>query len=170
VTGSVVDGSPGMKDIGAIVRMIVDSLPGPLRRVRVQADGCVVEVEWNTDGTVGGEGTGREREGPAAVARGPAGASKADANASVADAAEIGPRPITALVVGTFYRRPSPEAPPFVEVGDPVEAGQQVATIETMKLFTPVTAQAAGRVVAIHAEDGEMVEFGQPLLDLSPVG
>jgi acetyl-CoA carboxylase biotin carboxyl carrier protein len=70
---------------------------------------------------------------------------------------------ITAPMVGTFYRAPSPDAPPFVEVGSTVERGQPICLIEVMKLFTTINAEAAGRIVEIGAENGELVEYGRTL-------
>ncbi|GAA0232652.1 hypothetical protein GCM10009527_031490 [Actinomadura nitritigenes] len=72
--------------------------------------------------------------------------------------------------MGTFYGRPSPDEPPFVEVGDVVEEGQQVALIEAMKLFNAVTAAVRGRIAKVHVADGDMVEYDQPLFDLVPEG
>ena len=73
-----------------------------------------------------------------------------------------------ALLVGTFYRAPEPGAAPFVEVGDIVEAGQDVAIIEAMKMMNRVQTDRAGRVVEILVEDGETVEFEQPLIVIEP--
>jgi acetyl-CoA carboxylase biotin carboxyl carrier protein len=67
-------------------------------------------------------------------------------------------------MVGTFYRAAEPGAAPFVQVGDPVETGQQVGIVEVMKLMTPVEADRPGRVVAILADDAVPVEHGQPLI------
>lgn len=71
--------------------------------------------------------------------------------------------PVPAPVMGTFYRRPAPDAPPFVEPGDEVGPDTTVAIVEVMKLMMPVTADVAGRVAEVCAEDGAMVEEGQPL-------
>jgi acetyl-CoA carboxylase biotin carboxyl carrier protein len=70
---------------------------------------------------------------------------------------------VVAPMVGTFYRAPSPEAPPFVEMGTVVEKGQALCLIEVMKLFTTVYAERAGRVVLIGPNNGDLVEFGQTL-------
>ena len=70
---------------------------------------------------------------------------------------------IIAPMVGTFYRAPSPEAPPFVEIGSAVEKGQPLGLIEVMKLFTTIYAERAGRIVQIGASNGDLVEFGQTL-------
>ena len=71
--------------------------------------------------------------------------------------------PVPAPVMGTFYRRPAPDAPAFVEPGDEVEPDTTVAIIEVMKLMMPVTADVAGRIAEVCAEDGAMVEEGAVL-------
>jgi acetyl-CoA carboxylase biotin carboxyl carrier protein len=76
---------------------------------------------------------------------------------------------ITAPMVGTFYRAPSPDAPPFVEIGHTVQKGQAVCVIEVMKLFTTINAEHDGRVVQIGAQNGDLVEFGQTLFVIEPV-
>ena len=70
--------------------------------------------------------------------------------------------------VGLFWRAPSPTAPPFVEVGARVEAGDTIAIVEVMKLMNHVKAGCAGVVSAIHAQNGEMVEYGEPLITIAP--
>ena len=70
--------------------------------------------------------------------------------------------------IGIVWRSPKPGAPPFVEVGDSVEADDTVCIIEVMKLMTHVKAGAAGRVVRIHPANGDTVEFGTPLVDIAP--
>jgi acetyl-CoA carboxylase biotin carboxyl carrier protein len=75
---------------------------------------------------------------------------------------------ITAPMVGTFYRTPSPDAPPFVEVGSVVSKGQSLCLIEVMKLFTTIHAERAGRIVSIGPNNGDLVEFGQTLFVLEP--
>jgi acetyl-CoA carboxylase biotin carboxyl carrier protein len=67
-------------------------------------------------------------------------------------------------MVGTFYRAPSPGAKAFVEVGDSVKAGQTVCIIEAMKLLNEIEADKDGVVKAILAENGQPVEYGEPLL------
>ena len=72
-------------------------------------------------------------------------------------------------MIGVFYRAPEPGAPPFVEVGDPVAAGQTLCLLEAMKLFNELKSESAGVVRAIHVENGEPVEFGQLLFELEPL-
>ncbi|MBI3087600.1 MAG: acetyl-CoA carboxylase biotin carboxyl carrier protein [Candidatus Omnitrophica bacterium] len=75
---------------------------------------------------------------------------------------------IKSPMVGTFYRAPAPDAPPFVEVGQDVDAGQVVCIIEAMKLMNEIKSEVAGQVMEVLIENGEAVEFGQPLFALEP--
>jgi acetyl-CoA carboxylase biotin carboxyl carrier protein len=75
---------------------------------------------------------------------------------------------VTSPSVGLFWRAPSPGAPPFIEVGAPVAAGDTVAIVEVMKLMNHVTAPVSGTVIAVLPENGEAVEFGQVLAVIDP--
>lgn len=70
---------------------------------------------------------------------------------------------ITSPMVGTFYRAPSPEAKPYLEIGTVVEKGDVVCIIEAMKMMNEIQAEARGRVLKILAENGQPVEYEQPL-------
>jgi len=70
---------------------------------------------------------------------------------------------IKSPLVGTFYRSPSPGAPPFVEVGDIVSPGQVLCIIEALKVMNEIESDVRGKVVKILVENGETVEYGQPL-------
>lgn len=83
-------------------------------------------------------------------------------------AAEAGVR-IPSPMVGTFYRAPSPDAKPYVEVGTVVEKGDVVCIIEAMKMMNEIQAEARGRVVKIFVENGQPVEYEQPLFLLEPL-
>jgi acetyl-CoA carboxylase biotin carboxyl carrier protein len=89
-------------------------------------------------------------------------------SAPLAQTADLpaGARIVNAPNLGTFYRAPKPGAAPYVEIGDTVAEGEELCLIEVMKLFTAVRAEAAGRLHAVLAEDGSMVEAGQPLFAL----
>jgi oxaloacetate decarboxylase (Na+ extruding) subunit alpha len=76
---------------------------------------------------------------------------------------------IEAPMVGTFYRAPQPGAPPFVEEGDAVAAGQTLCILEAMKLMNEVKAEVEGIVRTIHVQNGQAVEYGQALFDLEPM-
>ncbi len=75
---------------------------------------------------------------------------------------------ITAPIVGTFYRAPNPTASPFVEIGDHVEPGTILCIIEAMKLMNEITSDVAGEIVKIYVENGQPVEYGQPLFAIKP--
>ena len=75
---------------------------------------------------------------------------------------------VTAPSVGVFYRRPSPDQAPFVQVGSEVAAKDPVCLIEVMKMFTGVVAPCKGRIADILIEDAAMVEYGQPLMYIEP--
>jgi acetyl-CoA carboxylase biotin carboxyl carrier protein len=70
---------------------------------------------------------------------------------------------IKSPMVGTFYSAPDPESPPFVQVGDPVGPDTIVCIVEAMKVFNEIPAEVSGRVVGVLVENGEPVEFGQPM-------
>ena len=74
------------------------------------------------------------------------------------------PGTLKSPMVGTAYRRPSPDTKVFVEVGSVVKAGERVVLVEAMKTFNEILAPRAGTVVAIFVEDGQPVEYGEPLL------
>lgn len=75
---------------------------------------------------------------------------------------------MAAPMTGTFYRSPAPGDPPFVQPGDEVKAGQTVALIEVMKLFSELKAEVDGTVARIDAQDRCLVEYGQPLMWIEP--
>jgi acetyl-CoA carboxylase biotin carboxyl carrier protein len=113
------------------------------------------------------------RAAPEIVVGAPAGVP-APAGAAGAATAAAGPEAAPAIeghvvkspMVGTFYRSPSPGAKPFVEVGDAVKAGQTVCIIEAMKLLNEIEADQDGVVKAILVENGQPVEYGEPLVVL----
>ena len=88
------------------------------------------------------------------------------ASASAEPAAGQEGHVVKAPMVGTFYRSPSPDAKPFVEVGQPVKEGETICIIEAMKLMNEIEADASGVVKAILVENGQPVEYGQPLFIL----
>jgi acetyl-CoA carboxylase biotin carboxyl carrier protein len=76
---------------------------------------------------------------------------------------------IKSPMVGTFYRAPSPESPPFVEVGQIVEVGQVVCIVEAMKLMNEIKSEVRGKITEISVGNAEPVEFGQALFVVEPV-
>ena len=75
---------------------------------------------------------------------------------------------IKSPMVGTFYRAPAPDAPPFVEMGQDLDVGQVVCIIEAMKLMNEIKAEVSGRIAEVLVDNGSPVEFGQPLFVVEP--
>jgi acetyl-CoA carboxylase biotin carboxyl carrier protein len=92
----------------------------------------------------------------------PAAAAPISAAAAPAPAAAEG-EAVTSPMVGTFYRKSSPDAPPFVNVGDAVSEGQTLCIIEAMKVMNEIKAEKSGTISAVIAEDGNPVQFGDIL-------
>jgi acetyl-CoA carboxylase biotin carboxyl carrier protein len=86
-----------------------------------------------------------------------------------ADVAE-GMTAVRAPMLGAFYRSPSPGEPPFVQIGQHVKPDDTVCLIEVMKLFNSIKAGVEGEVVQIRVEDGALVEYGEALIVIRPVG
>jgi acetyl-CoA carboxylase biotin carboxyl carrier protein len=99
---------------------------------------------------------------PAPVAAAPAAAPVAHAAAPAAPAVQAGDT-INSPIVGTFYKAASPEAAPFVEVGQIVEKGHCLCLVEAMKLFNEIEAEFRCKIVKICKENAQPVEFGEPL-------
>ena len=105
---------------------------------------------------------------PAPQAFAPAAAS-AGASAAPAAAAPVDDKAhvVTSPFVGTFYRKPNPDSPNYVTVGDRVEKGAALCIVEAMKLMNEIEADASGTITAILVEDGVSVEYGQPLFKIA---
>ena len=93
---------------------------------------------------------------------------RGSAPSDAATGAATGAVPITAPMLGVFYRAEGPAEAPFVEVGARVESGTVVGLIEVMKLMNAVQSEISGTVVEICAENGRLVEYGQPLVRVAP--
>ena len=105
----------------------------------------------------------------AAPAAGPSGAEvAAPVGGASVPAASASVKKVTAPLVGVFYSSPSPDAEPYVKVGDRVEAGQVLCILEAMKLFNEITSDHAGVIARIIPENGELVSLGQELFWIEP--
>ncbi|WP_248958501.1 acetyl-CoA carboxylase biotin carboxyl carrier protein [Sphaerisporangium perillae] len=135
--------------------------PAPLRRITVSTATLALQVEWADTGPPGAGAPAPAGQTGQSGQSGPDGAEEAGDG-------QDGTIVITSPMVGTFYRAGEPGAPPFVEVGDIVEPGQQVGIIEAMKLMNAVQAEQGGRVSRIVATDGSPVQYEEPLLALVP--
>jgi acetyl-CoA carboxylase biotin carboxyl carrier protein len=133
--------------------------PGPVTRLRVRSGEVSVDMRWTAPA-----GVAAPPPAPAPAAS----AAPADGEAGHPEGAELAY--VRAPMVGTFYHAPSPDAPPFVKVGDVVEAGQQIGIVEAMKLMNAVEAEQPGRVIEIVVGNAAAVEFDQPLVAVAPLG
>ena len=97
----------------------------------------------------------------------PAPAETAASEPAAPAAAPATDNAVLSPMVGTFYRAPSPDAASFVEVGQTVRVGDVLCIVEAMKMMNQIEADRAGTVTAIHVENGEAVEFDQPLISIS---
>jgi acetyl-CoA carboxylase biotin carboxyl carrier protein len=75
----------------------------------------------------------------------------------------------TSPIVGTFYRAPSPEASPFVEIGSRVKKGQVLCIVEAMKLMNVIESEIDGTIIKVLVENGQPVEYGEPLFLIEPI-
>jgi acetyl-CoA carboxylase biotin carboxyl carrier protein len=142
---------------GSVLRLLAE-LPKLPERIRISAQDIAVELQWRvTDQHAPPQGSATTTP---IIAATPTTEQPASGAASPAPA---GDHRITAATVGAFYRRSEPGAPPFVEVGDSVQVGQQIAIVEAMKLMIPVEADVDGLVCEVLKDDGQPVEFGEPL-------
>jgi len=103
--------------------------------------------------------------------------ASAPAPAAAQDSAAPEPQPepssetmhvLKSPIVGTFFAAPSPDAPSFVNVGDRVHVGQVLCIVEAMKLMNEIESEFAGEIARIHVENGQPVEYGQPLFTIKP--
>jgi len=129
-----------------------------LTEIEVQKGDLRIRVARTITATVMAPVAAAPAFAPAPVATAAPAAAPADAKAAAH------PGTVNSPMVGTAYRRPSPEAKPFIEVGQEVKVGERVLLVEAMKTFNDIVAPRAGKVVAILVEDGQPVEYGEPLL------
>jgi acetyl-CoA carboxylase biotin carboxyl carrier protein len=105
---------------------------------------------------------------PAALSAAPAGHAAAGSGPAAAVVVEEKGHVVTSPFVGTFYRKPNPDAPNYVAINDRVDKGQVLCIVEAMKLMNEIEADISGTVIGIMAEDGAPVEYGQPLFKIAP--
>jgi acetyl-CoA carboxylase biotin carboxyl carrier protein len=94
--------------------------------------------------------------------------AQASVQAPAATLEDPGLAVVKSPIVGTFYRSPDPNSPVFVNVGDTVKVGQVLCIIEAMKLMNEIEAELAGEIVRIHPENGQPIQYGEPLFSIRP--
>ncbi len=145
----------------------MDSLKALFDHLKAQTpDFSKIEIQLGCDRLA----VERQPVAAAAPAAAPAPVSAAPAVLSAspapAEAAQAG-KPVKSPIVGTFYAAPSPEAPPFVAVGAKVRAGQVLCIIEAMKMMNEIECESDGVISAVCVQNGDLVEYGQPLFMLA---
>jgi acetyl-CoA carboxylase biotin carboxyl carrier protein len=162
------DAHAAMRLLREEVGNLVKTVPGPVAGISLRLGECALEVTWAFPQAAAP--VPQPASHPAFQAAAPVRPSLATAAEAAVPPGSEGERPasyaVTAPLVGTFYVAAEPGAPPFVQPGDRVDAGQTIGIVEAMKLMNPVTAGHAGEVVEVVAGNGEPVEYGQVLVRL----
>jgi oxaloacetate decarboxylase (Na+ extruding) subunit alpha len=153
-------------NIKEIKEMLALMSENNLVELEIEKDGTKIRLKKSNPG--GDQFTGpyvieREKAGPAG------GRSVESVPAPAAEKPVVKTLEIKAPMVGTFYRAPSPEAPPYAEAGQVVEPGQVVCIIEAMKLMNEIKSEIRGRVVEVLVENAEPVEYGQSMFIIEPL-
>ena len=147
-----------LKEIKEIIQLMNEN---DLSEIELEREGTKIKIRK------GPSGAPVVVQGPAMAA--PAFAAPVGQTAVPVAAAPSGLKEIKAPMVGTFYRAPSPDAPPFVDVGQVVEIGQVVCILEAMKLMNEIKSDIRGKVIDIKVQNAEPVEFGTVLLVVEPL-
>ena len=155
-----------LKDIKAIIDLMKKN---SIAEFEMEKEGFKIKLKRSTNGGVA----------PAFFEEPPSGAGMSALPAPVAAKAPSSPAPLLAApsneieikapMVGTFYRAPSPESSPYVEIGAEVNADSVVCIIEAMKVMNEIKAEVKGVVTQVLAENGKPVEFGQTLFKVRPL-
>jgi len=143
-----------------------EGLTGEVRAlIEMMGRGGIAELLLETGGV-----KLRLRAHGATVAAGSAASGGQATTLVTTDAVEAEPEGIivTAPMIGTFYRSPGPGEPPFADAGETIENGQTIGIIEAMKIMNEIAADTGGIVVEYLAANGQPVEYGQPLMRLTP--
>ncbi len=125
-----------------------------LSELEVEKQGFKVRLKKGPDGHMESAVEQMLSKKPALPAHGPAEQPAAPAAKGIE---------IKSPMVGTFYKAPSPDSPPFVKIGDNIEVGQVVCVIEAMKLMNEIKSEVKGKIVSILVENADPIEFGQTL-------
>lgn len=157
-----------IKEIQSLIKFVARS---GASEVKLETDDIKITIRTGSAGS-GGETTYIQHV-PASVAAVP----QAPAPAAPAAPAEAAPAKkeedsnlvtIKSPIIGTFYRKPSPDKPNFVEVGDSIAVGDVLCVIEAMKLFNDIESEVSGKIVKVLVDDSSPVEFDQPLFLVDP--
>jgi len=157
-----------IKEIQSLIKFVAKS---GASEVKLETDDIKITIRTGAAGS-GGETTYIQQI-PAAVAQAvppvapPAAAAPAEAAAEKKEE-DSNLVTIKSPIIGTFYRKPSPDKPAFVEVGDTIGVGDVLCVIEAMKLFNDIESEVSGKIVKVLVDDSSPVEFDQPLFLIDP--
>ncbi|MCB9932619.1 MAG: acetyl-CoA carboxylase biotin carboxyl carrier protein [Planctomycetes bacterium] len=150
-------------DINEIHRLIELMNENELLELELVEDSKKIRLKKKYDGgprVIAAPMAAAPAHAPVAAAAAPQGAAPSGPPAGTIE--------IKSPMVGTFYRSSNPESPPYVEEGDAVTASTTVCIVEAMKVFNEIKAEVEGTVVAILVENGQTVEYGQPMFLVKP--
>ncbi|MGV6846473.1 MAG: acetyl-CoA carboxylase biotin carboxyl carrier protein [Lutibacter sp.] len=157
-----------LKDIQNLIKFVAKS---GASEVKLEMEDIKITIKTGSEKTE----TTIVQQAPMGMPQMPLAAAVAQPSAEVAKPVEESPKEvasnyieITSPIIGTFYRKPSPDKPVFVEVGDTVNEDTIVCIVEAMKLFNEIESEVSGKIVKVLVEDGTPVEFGQPLFLVEP--
>ncbi|OGF47437.1 MAG: acetyl-CoA carboxylase, biotin carboxyl carrier protein [Candidatus Firestonebacteria bacterium RIFOXYC2_FULL_39_67] len=153
------------------IKELIDLLKGSdVSEIEIEREGIKIKIKKGASGAV----VTPVMTAPQSIVHMPAvqqaaiPAPSAPAAASVPASAKSLGSTINSPMVGTFYKAPSPESVPFIKEGDIIKEGQTVCIIEAMKLMNELKSETKGRITKILVENGQAVEFGQPLFVVEP--
>lgn len=156
-----------LKDIQNLIKFVAKS---GASEVKLEMEDIKITIKTGTERAE----TTILHQAPLSIPQMPASQMSAQAPAQVASETSVVKEAavkyieITSPIIGTFYRRPSPDKPVFVEVGDMVSPNTVVCMVEAMKLFNEIESEVSGKIVKILVEDGTPVEYGQPIFLVDP--
>jgi len=157
-----------LKEIQNLIRFVAKS---GASEVKLEMDDVKITIRTGSDSeTTIVQQVPVQAQMPQAVAPTPAAPAAPAQDAAPAAAAEDDSKYITikSPIIGTFYRKPSPDKPLFVEVGQTIAEGDVLCIIEAMKLFNEIESEVSGKIVKILVDDSSPVEFDQPLFLVDP--
>jgi acetyl-CoA carboxylase biotin carboxyl carrier protein len=154
-----------LKTIRQLIKMMVDN---DISEIDLEGDGEKIKLKRGAPGS-GAPPVGYLPAPPSAPApAAPAGADAPAPDDGEDDDAHEGTFTIDSPMVGTFYTASSPDADAFISVGDRVKPDTVICIVEAMKVFNEIKAEASGKIVEVLVENGQSVEFGQPLYRVRP--
>ncbi|MCK9432022.1 MAG: acetyl-CoA carboxylase biotin carboxyl carrier protein [Candidatus Omnitrophica bacterium] len=154
-------GAVNVKEIKEMINLMNEN---DLAELEVEKEGMRIRLKKTAAGIEGFPSPAVYQGAGAVIPESKAQAPAEPENKSSAKTVEI-----KSPMVGTFYRAPSPEAPPYVEVGQVIEPGQVICIIEAMKLMNEIKSEIKGKILEILVDNAEPVEFGQSLFLIDPL-